>query len=396
MNTPLPNEPPAANRFDVAIVGGGIVGLAHAWAAVRLGLSVIVFDRHRQPHGASVRNFGMVWPIGQPPGSAYEIALRSRSLWLQLAERAGLWAEPVGSLHVAYRDDEYAVLHEFADRAPELGYACELLDASATLQRSRAVQPSGLLGSLWSPTELCVHPRKVIAEFPKYLAREHRVTLAYESLVTHVDSEEVRTADGRTWRVGHTIVCSGAEIDALFPTAYQGAGLKHCKLQMLRTAAQPSGWRLGPHLAGGLTLQHYKNFDACPSLKALRNRIAAESPEINRYGIHVMASQNDDGQIILGDSHEYGDAIEPFDKEEIDALILRELRRFLVLPDWSIDERWHGVYLKHPSEPCFVANPIANVTLVTATGGAGMTMSLGLAERTLNTISNRNIEETGV
>ena len=56
------------NHFDLIIVGGGIAGLAHALAPSRRGLAVAVFERHAKPRGGSIRNFGMLWPIGQPPG----------------------------------------------------------------------------------------------------------------------------------------------------------------------------------------------------------------------------------------------------------------------------------------------------------------------------------------
>ena len=94
-----------------------------------------------------------------------------------------------------------------------------------------------------------------------------------------------------------------------------------------------------------------------------------------------MASQNEFGEVILGDSHEYDDQISPFDKAQIDDLILSELRKVIRLPVWTIAERWNGTYAKNPQGPLFLKAPHPNVRICTATGGAGMTMSFGLAER---------------
>ena len=54
---------------DIAIVGAGIVGLAHAYMALRKGYKVVLFDREQFAVGASVRNFGLLWTIGQEPAS---------------------------------------------------------------------------------------------------------------------------------------------------------------------------------------------------------------------------------------------------------------------------------------------------------------------------------------
>src|SRR5262249_10585833 len=125
---------------DIAIVGAGILGLAHAFAAARRGRRVVGFERDRQASRASIRNFGLRWPIGQPHGTMHEMALRSRELWLEILEETGLPYWPDGSLHLAYREDEAAVAQEFAELAPGLGYQCEWLKPDQVLQRSAAVK----------------------------------------------------------------------------------------------------------------------------------------------------------------------------------------------------------------------------------------------------------------
>ena len=134
-------------------------------------------------------------------------------------------------------------------------------------------------------------------------------------------------------------------------------------------------------LAAGLTLRHYASFRNCPSLGALERRVASESPWLDRFGIHVLVSQNGAGELTIGDSHEYGEAIEPFDKTEIDEWIISYLKTFLDVPHLRIASRWHGTYVKHPTEPYLVIQPAPGVTAITGVGGAGMTLSFGLAER---------------
>lgn len=368
--------------MHIAVVGGGILGLAHAYLLRRGGHRVTLFERGPKASGASIRNFGMVWPIGQPAGEMHSIALRSREIWLEALNEAGLAYVSTGSLHVAYQDDEADVLREFAEIGPAAGYECSWLDREAVLERSPAVIPEGLRGGIWSATEVIVDPRRIVAGMAAYL-RAAGVDVRFGEPVRRIDLPTVETASG-TVRADAAIVCGGDDFETLFPEVFSSSGLTRCKLQMLRTHPQPGGWLMGPALAAGLTLRFYKAFQICSTLPRLRERIAREKPEYDRWAIHVLASQTADGAITLGDSHEYGLQVDIFDKTELDDLILREAATFLQLPDPRVAQRWHGVYSMHPQKPFFEAEPAPGVRILTAPGGSGMTLSFGLAERTIS------------
>ncbi|MDX1963556.1 MAG: TIGR03364 family FAD-dependent oxidoreductase [Pirellulales bacterium] len=365
----------------IAIVGAGIVGLSQAWLASEQGHQVTIFERNHAAIDASIRNFGMIWPIGQTPGLHYQTALRSRARWLKFAAASGLWIKECGTIHLAHRPDEWQVLREFAELAPDAGISCELLSREGVLSRTPAANPDGLLGGLWSSTELCVNPRVAISALASWLQATQGIKIHFSTPVVAATPEYVQTATGQKHSFDQLLVCSGADIQTLFPQEFANTGLKLCKIQMLRTVPQPANWWIGPHLASGLTLRHYASFGICPSLPQLRARIASETPELDQWGIHVMASQHETGEVTLGDSHEYGADITPFEKSSIDDAMLRELHKIITLPTWQIQNRWVGLYAKNTQGLYWQAQPFPNIRLLTGMGGAGMTMSLGIAER---------------
>lgn len=371
---------PGHHQADVAIIGAGIVGLAQAWAAARAGNTVVLFERDQRAQGASIRNFGMVWPIGQPAGDMHSRALRSRERWLEASSKAGIWHDPCGSLHLVHKADELAVLEEFVAGAGASGFDVKLLTPAETLKKCPDANPNGLLGAMWSPTEVCVDAREAIAKMPGFLSEAHGVTLRFGTTVQSINLPDVVTTTGERWSVARAVVCSGTDFQTLYPETLAQSGIRRCKLQMMRTAPQPGGHRVGPMLAGGLTLTHYTAFASCAALPALKKRIADEMPEYVSNGIHVMTSQNALNEIVIGDSHEYEQDIEIFDKARIDQLILDYLGTMVCLPEPRIAQHWNGIYGKHPNKPIYMGEPAPNVRVVAGTGGAGMTLSFAYAD----------------
>jgi FAD dependent oxidoreductase TIGR03364 len=367
------------------VVGAGIVGLAVARALASRGFSVIVMEKNKQAVGASIRNFGMVWPIGQPAGHLLERAMRSRSIWKELCNAGNIWYEETGSLLAVHQADELQVIEEFTDANKKIRH-CEIVSPDDAVQKSPALKKKNLLGALWSNSEMIIDPREALATLPMVLNEKFGVQFLFGKGVSHIAYPKV-FAGKEVYEADVIFVCSGQEFETLYPEIYAQQPIVKCKLQMLRTAPQPNGWRMGAALCAGLTLIHYAAFKNCSSLSALKKRYETELPEYVKWGIHVMASQQGKGEITLGDSHEYGLVFDPFDKNFINQLILDYLDSYAHFPTRHITQTWNGIYAKMSDGSSeLVLSPESGVTIINGLGGAGMTLSFGLAEEVVEKI----------
>lgn len=367
---------------DIAIIGGGIVGLAHALAALKQGNRVVLFEREQFAIGASVRNFGLLWPIGQEPGPGLNRALRSRQIWNEVSEQANIWLKPNGSLHLAYHDDEWDVLNEFAELYKDEPYDIKLLSPNAV--NAKNVKTDSLKGALWSTTEATVYSREAVRRIPLWLAEKFGLILRFGNAITSIEMPNVKTS-AESWQVDKVFVCSGADFETLYPRVYADHKMIKCKLQMMRAVIGKS-FDLGPSLCAGLTLRHYAAFKKCPSLAKVDIRYDDSDPDYKKDGIHVLVSQNSQGELIIGDSHHYGLTLDPFDSEKINQMILDYLQTFVALEGLTVIERWNGTYPKTSDGGHLILDVEKNVKIVNGLGGAGMTLSFGLAEEIINAL----------
>lgn len=371
-----------SGKWDLAVIGSGVVGQGVAWSAAKRGLKVLLFEKDSSPIGASVRNFGMVWPIGQTAGPLFQLALENRKLWSELGELAGFPVQKCGSLHLAHNQDEWDVLHEYFSRHEATGATNQLrlLNQEETLQCTECARPEGLIGSMWSGTECRVDPSQAIAKTLWFLDKQPNVSVQRNKVVTSASDRAVSTSCGSKINVDKVIICTGAEFQYLRPAEHRALGGRLCKLHMLATQPIRPDFQLGPHLASGLTLRHYDAFEGLPSLQRVKDRIAIENPELDELGIHVMMSQASDGSLVIGDSHQYDQDINERNDERIDELILQQCKRVFQFPVAKIVKRWSGVYMKHPNN--WVQSDLGDgVYAINGFGGCGMTLSLAVTDQ---------------
>ncbi|MFA6123102.1 MAG: TIGR03364 family FAD-dependent oxidoreductase [Sphingomonas sp.] len=366
------------DSYDVAIVGAGIVGLAHALAAARGGRRVLVIDRDAQANGASIRNFGFVTVTGQEQGTVWRRARRSRDVWMEVAAPAGIAVEHYGLTMVAQRPEARAVCAAFLQT--DMAEGCAWHDAAAAQALLGAIRPAALEGVLTSAIDIRVESRTAIPKLAAWLAAHHGVEFWRGVAVHGVETGQLDTSVGVV-PARAIIVCPGDDLATLFPDAL--AGITRCKLQMLRLA--DPGYRLPGAIMSDLGMVLYLGYAALPEATALRQRLEAEQADHLANGIHLIVVQSADGSLVVGDSHHYATTPDPFSKEAVDALILDEFRAvFGHVP--PVLERWTGTYASAASHSR-VTRPLPGVQVVTVTSGTGASTAFALAEETIAAIA---------
>ena len=380
MTSPLHDAPSSAapsSAYDVAIVGAGIVGLAHAYTAARRGQSVVVIERDRRANGASIRNFGFITVTGQERHTMWPLAKRSRDVWVDIAPRAGIAIEHEGLWLNARLPESVAVLEAFMDT--EMGEDCRLLDGAEASDRHPRICPSHTRAALWSPHEVRVESRTALPRLAAWLAQEMGVDFRTTTAVTAVAPPHIETSTG-TLRAGMAIVCPGDDLVSLFPDRIAAYAPTRCRLSMLRL--DDPGFRLPGGVMSDLGLVRYQGYSLLPQAEALRRRLNDSHTRHLEHGVHLIVVQGEDGSLVVGDSHHYDVTPDPFASQDTEALILDEFTAATGLRPPPVRERWTGTYASCADRPFFIDTPSDAVRLVMVTCGAGASTAFGIAEQT--------------
>ncbi|WP_175852269.1 NAD(P)/FAD-dependent oxidoreductase [Burkholderia cepacia] len=154
-------------HYDVAIVGGGLVGASAALALTRRGLRTGLFERRDCGAQASGVNYGGVRCQGRP-AEQLPLALRARRIWDRLPELIGIDGEFVvsGHLRLARSDADLDALDAYATLAGEYGLPLQVMSGDAFRRRYPWLGRAALGGSLCE-TDGHANPRLVSPAFAR-------------------------------------------------------------------------------------------------------------------------------------------------------------------------------------------------------------------------------------
>lgn len=203
-----------SNSFDVAIIGGGIIGLTLAYriTALRPDLSIVLLDKedHVAEH-ASGRNSGVLHAgfYYAPDSLKAQLTRRGNQLLHAFIEEHGLPLRRCGKVVVALDEAQLPALQDLNTRAAANRVPVEVIDEAQLRELEPMARTSG--SALWSPTTSVSDPVRVAEALAADL-RKRAVAICLAERVTHAGPGFIVT-DKQRLSVGHVVNAAGLYAD---------------------------------------------------------------------------------------------------------------------------------------------------------------------------------------
>jgi glycine/D-amino acid oxidase-like deaminating enzyme len=353
--------------FDVAIVGGGIVGCACARAAAREGLRVAVFEAGRVGAGATAAGMGHLVVIDDDPAELALAALSMR-LWREWSGWQAIERRPTGTLWLAETAAQRDAARAKLARLGAAGLQADWLEPEA-LHAAEPRLARDLEGALRvSGDEVAYGPEMALR-----LAADVRAsggTIEEMRPVATLRDDGLLLADGSRVAAGHVLLAAGCDSVRLWPGETPLA-VRPRKGQLAITDRYPG------YLGHALVELGY--IDAAHG----------DADESVAFNAQPRAS----GQVLLGSSRSYADTTTALDAALL-ARMVRRAQRFL--PDIAALQMlrcWAGFRPATPDgRPIIGRIPgsrRANQWVATGHEGLGLTTATGTASLWLDLLLGR-------
>ena len=352
-------------EIDVAVIGGGVVGLAAALALAERGASVCVLEREaRLGHGTSTRNSGVIhaglyYPAGSLKAS---LCVEGRDRLYAFCAQHDVPHQRCGKLVVATSDAELPELEQLHARATANGVTNEIVDPAFIRQR----EPHALsaIAALWSPETGIVQAEALVKTLAR-LCRDRDVAILVGSGLV----------DGRARGDAMALVTPHETIEAAAVVNASGLYADHVS-----------------RMLGGMTFIIHpcrgEYAELSPARRGWLNGLIYPLPHGVGLGVHFVKTTW--GSVLLGPTTCYQESRDDYECDRMPVEAFLEPARKL-LPELTLNDLQPGgtgirAKLHGPDrsfEDFIVRRDPVNPLLIQAAGidSPGLTSALAIGER---------------
>jgi len=352
------------SRYDVIVVGAGIVGAACADQFALARMRVTVVDRDVIGSGATAAGMGHV-VVMDDSEAQFALTRYSQKLWHEMRPELpdDVEYEQCGTIWVAADNEEMAEVHRKHNYYGERGVPTEILSADA-LKRLEPNLRDGMAGGLLVPEDVVLYP-PCGAVFLMERAKKHGAELRLGASVIEIGDGQVRLSDGLQIEAKFIVNAAGAWATELLPELE----IKKRKGHLVITERYPG------------FLRH--------QLVELGYLKSAHSVSADSVAFNVQPRRT--GQILIGSSRQYGAEHKEVDHAMLARMLSRAQEYMPALGGLTAVRTWTGFRAATPDKLPLIGPWPSDPTIFLATGheGLGITTSLATARLLVEQITGR-------
>jgi len=306
------------NEIDVAVVGGGVVGLATAWTLAERGASVCLLERESRPgRGMSTHNSGVIHAgIYYPPGSLKAtLCVEGRTRLYQFCERHRVPHQRCGKLLVAAHDGEIAELEALRARGVSNGATTlEMVGPDFVRRREPQIRAAA---AVWSPDTGIVEAEALVATLSR-LCRDRDVAMLVGTPI-----------------VGAAASKGGIELVTPHERFVAGIVVNAAGLYADDVSALIGGRRFHIHPCRG------EYAELTPAKRGWVNGLVYPLPHADGSGLGVHLTRTTWGSVLIGPTAKYQESKDDYEGNRLPLEAFLEPTRAL-LPDLTLADLQPG------------------------------------------------------
>lgn len=178
-------------KYDVVIIGAGILGCLTARELARHKLDILVLDKESDiGEGATKANSGVLYAGFHPRGGSLKgiSCARGNQMYAQLCQELDVPMEYVGSLFVAFHEEGMDIIREKMKKGEKNGVTgMRMISGDQAREMEPELSPN-VMGAMYAPTTGIVSPFRLVLH-TALNAVKNGVEFRFDTKVEHIEEE---------------------------------------------------------------------------------------------------------------------------------------------------------------------------------------------------------------